>query len=109
MKRASLQYSKGKLTTTPSKVLYKSNRPIPDITWIKRKEKEGNCNQSFDLNINLMKRSISIISALSSVSALETFGEELKIWRLSDRFSLYSFNFEFEVESPTNVLDFMPV
>jgi hypothetical protein len=76
---------------------------------IKGKEKEGNCSQYFDLYINLMKRSILILAALTSVSAIETFGEELKIWRLSDRFSLYSFNFDFDLESPTNVLDFMPV
>jgi hypothetical protein len=56
-----------------------------------------------------MKRSISILASLNSVSAIETFGEELKIWRLSDRFSLNSFNFDFELESSTNVLDFMPV
>jgi hypothetical protein len=56
-----------------------------------------------------MKRSISILAALTSVSALETYGEELKIWRLSDRFSLYSFNFDFQLESATNILDFMPV
>ena len=56
-----------------------------------------------------MKRSILTLITLSSAAATETFGEELKIWRLSDRFSLYSFDFDFKLENATSVLDFMPV
>jgi len=56
-----------------------------------------------------MKRSISILTALTAVTAIETFGEELKIWRLSERFSLYSFDFDFKLETAANVFDFMPV
>jgi hypothetical protein len=74
-----------------------------------KKGKKKETAASALIYINLMKRSISILAALTSVSAIETYGEELKIWRLSDRFSLYSFNFDFQLESATNILDFMPV
>ena len=58
-----------------------------------------------------MKNLLSIIFTAFSLSceALETFGEDLKIWRLSDKLSLHKFDFDFGIDHAGDLFDFMPV
>lgn len=55
---------------------------------------------------------IFVTLVLSRASCIETYSEELRMWRLSDKLSLHSFDFDFEIEetgsSNSNVLDYMP-